>query len=142
MTEPWTAEQREWLEAMGHTVWSIAPAEALAAERQPESPDERGPDERGREAPAGSSGAGAAMREAAALLAREERPARPAPARPAPARAAGGDRLMQALMRASGGADEARVRELAGDLAALRGNAAAKRALWPRLRALRRTSRG
>jgi hypothetical protein len=81
------------------------------------------------------------MREAAALLAREERPARPSSvpsaARPAP----GVDRLMQALLRASGGAGETRVIEIAGDLAALRGNASAKRALWPQLRPLRRTGK-
>jgi len=49
---------------------------------------------------------------------------------------------MQSLIRAAGGIDEARVIEIAGDIAALRGNAAAKRALWPRLRALRAGSRG
>ncbi|UTA54165.1 alanine acetyltransferase [Lysobacter soli] len=131
MSEPWTAEQREWLQAMGHTVWSIAPAEALAAERQPESNEDRGRDDA-----APSSGPRGAMREAAALLARDERPARAAPARPH------GDRLLHSLLRAAGGADEASVMQLAGDIAALRGNAPAKRALWPRLRALRRTSRG
>ncbi|MDG2516944.1 alanine acetyltransferase [Lysobacter soli] len=130
MSDPWTAEQRGWLQAMGHTVWSIAPADALAAERQPESNEDRNRDA------APSSGPRGAMREAAALLARDDRPARVAPARPH------GDRLLHALMRAAGGADEASVMQLAGDIAALRGNAPAKRALWPRLRALRRTSRG
>ncbi|WP_396616673.1 alanine acetyltransferase [Lysobacter soli] len=130
MSEPWTAEQREWLQAMGHTVWSIAPAEALAAERQPESNEDRSRDA------APSPGPRGAMREAAALLARDERTTRVAPARPQ------GDRLLHALMRAAGGADEASVMQLAGDIAALRGNASAKRALWPQLRALRRTSRG
>jgi hypothetical protein len=47
------------------------------------------------------------------------------------------DRLLQALQRAAGG------RDLAGfplpPLPELRANAAAKRALWPRLRALRRS---
>lgn len=130
MSEPWTAEQREWLQAMGHTVWSIAPVEALAAERQPESNEDRSRDA------ASSPGPRGAMREAAALLARDERTTRVAPARPQ------SDRLLHALMRAAGGADEASVMKLAGDIAALRGNAPAKRALWPRLRALRRTSRG
>ena len=130
MSEPWTAEQREWLQAMGHTVWSIAPADALAAERQPESNEDRSRDA------APSPGPRGAMREVAALLARDERTTRVAPARPQ------GDRLLHALMRAAGGADEASVMQLAGDIAALRGNASAKRALWPRLRALRRTSRG
>ena len=49
---------------------------------------------------------------------------------------------MQSLLRAAGGADETRVIEIVGDIATLRGNAAAKRALWPRLRALRKGSRG
>ncbi|MDR0183610.1 alanine acetyltransferase [Lysobacter arvi] len=139
MSELWTAEQREWLEAMGHTVWSIAPADALAAERQPDGFHARGDDD----APA-PSGPRNAMREAAALLARDDRPSRPAPTRPAatPASLRGqGDRLLHAVLRAAGGADETRVMALVGDVAALRGNAAAKRALWPRLRALRRTSR-
>jgi len=131
MSELWTAQQREWLQAMGHTVWSVASADSLAAEHSPQSADE----------PL-ASGPRGAMREAAALLAREERSARPSAARPTPARASGADRLMQALVRAAGGVDEARVIEIAGDVAALRGNAAAKRALWPRLRALRTGSRG
>jgi len=136
MSELWTAEQREWLQAMGHTMWSVAPADALAAEREADR------DEVPASIPRG------AMREAAALLARDERPARstpsqarPAPARPAPAQPQG-DRLMHALLRAAGGGDEARVMQIVGDVAALRGNAAAKRALWPRLRALRQGSRG
>ncbi|MFE0502206.1 alanine acetyltransferase [Lysobacter soli] len=127
MSEPWTAEQREWLQAMGHTVWSIAPADALAAERQPESNEDHSRDA------APSPGPRGAMREAAALLARDERTTRVAPARPQ------ADRLLHALMLAAGGADETSVMQLAGDIAALRGNASAKRALWPRLRALRRT---
>jgi len=130
MSEPWTAEQREWLQAMGHTVWSIASPDALAAERTPESHGEPT-----------NSGPRGAMREAAALLARDERPARQAPAQPAGRSAQGGDRLMQALLRAAGGADETQVKEIAGEIATLRGNAAAKRALWPRLRALRKGSR-
>jgi len=133
MSELWTAEQREWLQAMGHTVWSAAPADALAAERQPDSQSHDEPV---------ASGPRGAMREAAALLARDERAPRPAPSRPAPGRAQGGDRLMQSLLRAAGGADETRVIEIVGDIATLRGNAAAKRALWPRLRALRKDSRG
>ena len=130
MSELWTAEQREWLHAMGHVVWSVAPADALAAERQPDV-----------EAPV-AAGPRGAMREAAELLARQERPARPTPARPAAAARAPGDRLLQSLLRAAAGADEARVIETVGDIAALRGNASAKRALWPRLRALRKGPRG
>ncbi|MBU8975618.1 hypothetical protein JI752_005640 [Lysobacter sp. MMG2] len=121
MSELWTAEQREWLHAMGHAVWSVASPEARAAESRPEEPL------------ADSPRGGGAMREAAALLAREERPA----SRSAPRTA---DRLMQALMRAAAGVDEATLARMVGDVSALRGNAAAKRALWPRLRALRRTT--
>jgi hypothetical protein len=46
-----------------------------------------------------------------------------------------GSPLLDALRRAAGGADPL---PLAGDLAALRRDPAAKRALWPRLRALRK----
>ncbi len=123
MSELWSAQQREWLDAMGHAVWSMASAETRAAERQPE------PSEAGRPA--------SAMREAAALLG-DARPSRSAGAGSTPARGTGSDRLMQALLRAAGSADEAVVAGLVGDIAALRGNAAAKRSLWPRLRALRR----
>jgi hypothetical protein len=133
MSELWTVEQHEWLHAMGHTVWSVGSADALAAERQFESHDERA---------SATTGPRGAMREAAALLARDERPAPRPTARPAQAARAPADRLLQALLRAAGGADEARVTEVVGDLAALRGNPAAKRALWPRLRALRNGSRG
>ena len=57
-------------------------------------------------------------------------------ATPAPREPGAADRLHQALVRAAGG------RDLSGlalpPLDRLRGDAAAKRALWPRLRALRR----
>jgi len=123
MSELWTAQQREWLDAMGHAVWSVASAETRAAERQPEPSEAGRPD--------------SAMREAAGLLG-DARPARSAGTAASPARGARPDRLMQALLRAAGGADEAVVAGLVGDITALRGNPAAKRALWPRLRTLRR----
>ena len=44
-------------------------------------------------------------------------------------------RLLQALRKAASGRD---VSEVVADVAALHGNPAAKRALWPKLRALRR----
>ena len=64
-------------------------------------------------------------------------PIRVAEAGPKAAPAAANDvsRLLEALRRAAGGADPV---ALAGDLARLRRDPAAKRALWPRLRALRR----
>lgn len=46
-------------------------------------------------------------------------------------------RLLEALRRAANGAD---VASLAGDLEVLRRDPALKRALWPRLRALRRST--
>ncbi|MFD0739076.1 hypothetical protein ACFQZQ_07260 [Lysobacter koreensis] len=46
--------------------------------------------------------------------------------------------LLRALARAAGRRDPADVAALVPDPVALRGNPAAKRALWPRLRALRR----
>ena len=53
-----------------------------------------------------------------------------------------GDPLLHAVLRAAGrDPADTRARALRGDLppvAALRGDAAAKRRLWPRLRALRR----
>ncbi len=115
----WTPEQQQWLQAMGHSVWQMATADAVADA----STDDRD-----------------ARREAAELL-REERPQRRTPE--PMARAAAPDRLTAAVLRAArrepGDVD---VAALLADVAALRGNAAAKRALWPRLRALRRTERG
>lgn len=64
-------------------------------------------------------------------------PAMPVPQASAPApRGAHGDRLMQALVRAAGGRDPAALP--LPPLEQLRASAAAKRALWPALRALRR----
>ena len=58
------------------------------------------------------------------------------PARAAPLAAGSPDRLLQALVRAAGGRDLAALP--LPPLDQLRASAAAKRALWPRLRALRR----
>lgn len=103
MSAPWSAEQREWLQALGH------PAMALAGSAPAAMPDE------------------------------------PVRAAPAPASAVGApsniDALFRALLRATGQrAAEAEqvLRPLAIELAALRGNPAGKRALWPRLRRFRR----
>ncbi|MGO4260239.1 alanine acetyltransferase [Lysobacter sp. TAB13] len=115
MSELWSAQQREWLQAMGHTVLALAGTETAAAPALAQE-SERADD------------------------------ARPAPARAdggraAPSREAGGDPpLLRNLLRAA--------RRQAGDAAvlalfdaqALRGNPAAKRALWPQLRGLRRGS--
>lgn len=129
MSELWSSQQHEWLTALGHTLYvkgtaeaPLAPApEVVAARREPAPP----------------------------AVAPARRAPRPEPsvvraAEPAPHRAASRlpDKLHFALIRASGcnpNADDA-----AAIIAQwppsheLRGNPAAKRALWPQLRALRR----
>ncbi|MEJ2789101.1 MULTISPECIES: alanine acetyltransferase [unclassified Pseudoxanthomonas] len=133
----WSAEQQGWLRALGHTVYLPAdwPTEAGAAVAQAvETPPARvAPD----------------VPPPAAVRARP--PAReavdaPPPVRQAPAPRAPGsrlpDRLHFALIRASGcnpnapGAAELFAQWPSS--AELRGNPAAKRALWPALRRLRR----
>lgn len=129
MSELWSAEQHAWLEALGHTVYvqGPLPEEAVMVVSAP-------------------------MRVAdAAAPVRAPRRVPQAPAeanrRPMddpPRRAGSGvpDKLYFALIRASGcnpnapGAAEVMARWPAA--AALRGNPAAKRALWPQLRELRK----
>ena len=94
---PWSAEQREWLQALGHDVLMLAGGEV-----------------------------------------------RPAPEPVATARpAATASPLLCALARAAGrNEQDAELLQVLPDFATLHGNPAARRALWPRLRALRkRTSR-
>lgn len=129
----WSAEQHEWLSALGHTLYVPGPLPVA----MPESP-----------APAGQPQASPIS------MATVPVPARRAPSAPAavpaantsapPRRAAGAlpDRLHFALIRASGCNPNA---EGAAEIIAqwpssaeLRGNPAAKRALWPALRKLRR----
>jgi len=129
----WSAEQQGWLSALGHTVYLPAdwPTEAGAPAPVVEAAQERIE----RDVPAPTPRARPPAREAAE---------RPAPARTAP-RAPGArlpDRLHFALIRASGcnpnapGAAELFAQWPSS--AELRGNPAAKRALWPTLRRLRR----
>ena len=133
----WSAEQQGWLRALGHAVYLPAdwPTEA-GAPPVAEAPAVRA------EAP-----------EAAPAAPRVRPPAReaidtPSPALRTPAPRTGGaklpDRLHFALIRASGCNPNA---PGAADLFAqwpssadLRGNPAAKRALWPTLRRLRRNT--
>ncbi|MGN7918340.1 hypothetical protein [Lysobacter sp. 22409] len=122
MSALWSAEQREWLQAMGHSVMKLASdkvEEVPVVEREASAPV-----------------AQVASTEAVASAPRSE-PARPV----APARASGADSaLLRAVLRAARrGADDPAVLALF-DAQALRGDAAAKRALWPQLRALRRGS--
>jgi len=130
----WSSEQHGWLEALGHTVWVHgALPEPVAAPRQvPEQAQARparepaAPVRRAPAAPAAPMPVEAAPRAAAPRRAGARMP----------------DRLHFALIRASGcnpnapGAAELIASWPAAS--ALRGDPAAKRALWPRLRALRR----
>lgn len=128
MSDLWDPQQREWLEAMGLQVWVRAGQEPAAAGR--ESVRAAGV------APGPLPAPDAVDRSRAGAV----RTAHPASdlARALP------DRLMRAVLRAAGRRpDEGPDPELAArvDTARLRGDPAAKRALWPYLRALRRGRR-
>jgi len=93
---PWSAEQREWLQALGHDVLMLASASASAS-AEPSAP------------------------EPVALARTAASP------------------LLRALARAAGrNEQDAELLQALPDLATLHGNPAARRALWPRLRALRK----
>ena len=142
----WTAEQHGWLKALGHTLYVGAGVDVGTVVAQPEVGD----------APAADAAAPAMPFEHAAPTPAEPSPrgrapaapvAYPEPQRAAPApvaRRAGlrlPDRLQIALLRASGrNPNDPATQALMATwpLAELRGNAAAKRALWPQLRALRK----
>lgn len=101
---PWSAEQREWLQALGHDVLMLAASAGPEPLPQPQ-------------------------RETAA----------PAPRREATTRLAAASPLLRALARAAGRDEQdAELLQTLPELATLRGNPAARRALWPRLRALRK----
>ncbi|MEB2233123.1 alanine acetyltransferase [Xanthomonas campestris pv. campestris] len=141
----WSDLQVSCLQAMGHTVYldrdtvepepAPAVAEAPAPVREPARPQHAAP------AP---SAAPAARRSAPAAPAEPHadvsvRPS--APAAPRRGRVGMPDRLQIALLRASGcnpGDPQTQALMASWPLAELRGNPAAKRALWPQLRALRR----
>ena len=133
MSELWSSQQHEWLTALGHTLYVQGVAEApvvpvvesAAPRRQPVSTS------------------------ASPSAAPARRAPRPEPgvarvAEPAPRRAASRlpDKLHFALIRASGcnpnAEDAAAIFAQWPASHELRGNPAAKRALWPQLRALRR----
>jgi hypothetical protein len=127
MSELWSSQQHEWLTALGHTLYVQGAAESQSAVMQPE-PD-REP-----------------VRAAIVPAQRRPGPEPPAVRIPeTPSRRVGSrlpDKLHFALIRASGCNPNA---EDAPAIMAqwpasheLRGNPAAKRALWPQLRALRR----
>jgi len=136
----WSAEQQGWLGALGHTVYLPADWPTEAGAPTPVADASTARVERiERESPSPAPRSRPPVREA------EDRPT---PARSAPApRAAGArlpDRLHFALIRASGcnpnapGAAELFAQWPSS--AELRGNPAAKRALWPTLRRLRRSA--
>lgn len=138
----WSSQQQAWLQAMGYTVYLEggaldAPLVAAAPVREVAPPFAEV------DSPAPPRTAPVPVRRA---------PVGDAPGTPvtaatvvAPARRAGGlrmpDRLQIALLRASGlNPNEPQTRALMDSwpLAELRANPAAKRALWPQLRALRK----
>lgn len=117
MTAPWSQQQREWLQALGHEVLmlsqgSMAPADA------PSEPQ-----------------ADAAIAAGTAGPARRDIPTQSTATSDAP--------LLRALARAAGRQpQDHELQQVLPDLATLRGNPAARRALWPQLRALRKRGRG
>jgi hypothetical protein len=150
---PWDSRQQRWLQAMGYTVLRQGQAEAAGS---PAAAVEADPAravvaEPGSAYPgnAQAAPAPAPRRRAPSLDDAPVRAAAPA-ARPAPPVAAAPaprgslrlpDRLQLAMLRASGldPSDPAALAEMEQwPVEQLRGNGPAKRAFWPRLRALRR----
>lgn len=128
MSELWSSQQHEWLTALGHTLYVQGAAEAPAAvaAREPAKPQREPvqaavPARRPEPETAPSERVAAAPRRTASRLP---------------------DKLHFALIRASGcnpnAEDAAAIIARWPPSSELRGNPAAKRALWPQLRALRR----
>lgn len=151
----WSPAQQSWLQAMGYTVFVDGSVEdavpdagiALsAAAVETPAPREAVParEQAPRQAPVPSEPAPARRTAPASAETPSTEPTRERPAggrRPAVRMP---DRLQIALLRASGcNPAEAETQALMAGwkLDELRGNAAAKRALWPQLRALRKRSR-
>ncbi len=145
---PWSAQQRRWLQALGHAVWRMgaaadgglagapdeivgeAPAPARPRPEPPRSPHPPVAEAMPRRVPAAAPAAAPeSVASDASARASMRRPARLP------------DRLQLAMLRASGldPADPAAQAAMAQwPVERLRGDAAAKRAFWPQLRALRR----
>lgn len=132
----WSAEQQAWLRALGHAVYLPA-----------DWPTEAGPPAAAvADAPVVRTEAVASTPAPRARPPARDADARPAPVRQVPAPRTGGaklpDRLHFALIRASGcnpnAPEAAALFAQWPSSAELRGNPAAKRALWPTLRRLRR----
>lgn len=143
---PWTAEQQNWLAALGHTVWVRgALPEAELAPPPAETPAPALPPSRREfqpKAPRPPQAGHSASRPAPALS-DADGPAPVAVPRRAAVRLP--DRLHIALIRAAGiNPNSPEMADVVAQLpssAELRGDPAAKRALWPRLRALRAKAR-
>ncbi|KQQ78731.1 alanine acetyltransferase [Xanthomonas sp. Leaf131] len=148
-SEPmWSDLQVSYLQALGHTVYldretaDALPAPAEVVESAPVAAPMRV--ERATQAPAVAHAAAPAVRRTApAAPAEAPRAPNTAPSAAPPRRSRVGlpDRLQIALLRASGcnpGDPNTQALMATWPLAELRGNPAAKRALWPQLRALRR----
>ncbi|MCC4597082.1 alanine acetyltransferase [Xanthomonas campestris pv. phormiicola] len=154
----WSAEQHGWLQALGHTLYVGADADVGAVVAQPALAEQRNAPAADVAAPARASAHATSSHAPRAVAPapaepspRGRAPAAPADypepprAAPAPAARRAGlrlpDRLQIALLRASGrNPNDPATQALMATwpLAELRGNAAAKRALWPQLRALRK----
>lgn len=112
----WSRQQREWLQALGHPPLMLVDPQGVVSAEPPRPEPQL---------------AAEPAKPATAPVAREVRP--PVPAQPE-------DGLQRALLRATGltAAEAGRVlQSLNVDAAALRGDPAAKRLLWSRLRRLR-----
>jgi hypothetical protein len=151
----WTAAQQSWLQAMGYTVFVDGNVEAAA---EPVVELHAIPADNARVPDAARHDAAPSRRSAPPADDTPAPPRRPAPTtvdagETAPPAAARGTRrpvvrmpppLQIALLRASGcnpNDPETQALMAGWNLDDLRGNAAAKRALWPQLRALRKKAR-
>ncbi len=138
---PWSAQQHEWLSALGHTVYLPGHPELDAGVPATVETHVRKDAEAVEKAPP-------ARRPPVAARPAAREPATPAPAAHVPPTARATrlpDRLHIALIRASGcnpnAAESAAIFAGWPATAELRNNPAAKRALWPQLRALRKQAR-
>lgn len=118
MNMSWSAEQREWLRALGYELLACAPQASDRAD-----------------APVIDTGATPVAAEAM----RSVGTARPSPV----SRHAEGpiDPLLRAMLRAARTDALDEVRTIAGDVLRVRTDPAVKRAAWPRLRAMRARNR-
>ena len=122
MSEGWSPQQHEWLQAMGLQVFALAGVEPVVGEPSLIEPP-----------------AAASRQPASASSGRAGRTSSPNPTRDA---GVGQPPLLRALLKAARReAGDPDFVQAVPDVDALRGNAAAKRAAWPRLRALRRAGR-